>query len=60
VDGHDFSWDLIRAVWKSVAVFAINPKQGVLGLGGGARMKDDDPREDLAAGLRDLNWMMLR
>jgi 4-alpha-glucanotransferase len=24
------------------------------------RMKDDDLREDLAAGLRDLNWLTLR
>ncbi|MFM8425497.1 MAG: 4-alpha-glucanotransferase, partial [Chloroflexota bacterium] len=74
VDGHDFSWDLIRAVWKSVAVFAIAPMQDVLGLGGEARMNfpsklggnwewrmsEEDFREDLAAGLRDLNWMSLR
>jgi 4-alpha-glucanotransferase len=74
VDGRDFAWDLIRAVWKSVAVFAIVPMQDVLGLGGEARMnfpsklgdnwdwrmKDDDLREDLAAGLRDLNWLTLR
>jgi 4-alpha-glucanotransferase len=38
VDGHDFAWDLIRAVWKSVAVFAITPMQDVLSLGGEARM----------------------
>ena len=38
VDGHDFAWDLIRAVWKSVAVFAIAPMQDVLSLGGEARM----------------------
>jgi 4-alpha-glucanotransferase len=74
VDGHDFAWDLIRAVWKSVAVFAITPMQDVLSLGGEARMNfpsklggnwewrmnDGDLREDLAAGLRDLNWMTLR
>ncbi|MBL8050220.1 MAG: 4-alpha-glucanotransferase, partial [Anaerolineales bacterium] len=34
IDGHDFAWDLIRATWKSVAVFAIAPMQDVLGLGG--------------------------
>ncbi len=74
VDGHDFSWDLIRAVWRSVAVFAIAPMQDVLALGGEARMNfpsrlggnwewrmaESDFREDLAAGLRELNWMSLR
>lgn len=74
VDGGDFAWDLIRAVWKSVAVFAISPMQDVLSLGGEARMnfpsklggnwewrmKDDDLRDDLAAGLRELNWMTNR
>lgn len=74
VDGHDFAWDLIRAVWKSVALFSIAPMQDVLALGGEARMNfpsrlggnwewrmsESDFREDLAAGLRDLNWMSLR
>ncbi len=74
VDGHDFAWDLIRAVWKSVAVFAITPMQDVLGLGGEARMNfpsklggnwewrmgDHDLRDDLAAGIRDLNWLTNR
>ncbi|MBN8582128.1 MAG: 4-alpha-glucanotransferase [Anaerolineae bacterium] len=74
IDGHDFAWDLIRAVWKSVALFSIAPMQDVLALGGEARMNfpsklggnwewrmsESDFREDLAAGLRDLNWMSLR
>jgi len=74
VDGHDFAWDLIRSVWKSVAVFAITPMQDVLGLSGEARMNfpsklggnwewrmnENDMREDLAAGLRDLNWLTNR
>ena len=74
VDGHDFAWDLIRAVWKSVAVFTITPMQDVLGLGGEARMNfpsklggnwewrmnESDLREDYAAGLRDLNWLTNR
>ena len=74
VDGHDFAWDLIRAVWKSVAVFAIAPMQDVLGLGGEARMNfpsklggnwewrmnESDLREDFADGLRDLNWLTNR
>jgi len=73
-DGHDFAWDLIRAVWRSVAVFAIAPMQDVLSLGGEARMNfpstlggnwewrmsENDLREDLAAGLRDLNWLTNR
>ena len=74
IDGHDFSWDLIRTVWKSVAMFCIAPMQDVLALGGEARMNfpsrlggnwewrmsEKDFREDLAAGLRDLNWLTLR
>jgi 4-alpha-glucanotransferase len=74
VDGHDFAWDLIRAVWRSVAVFAITPMQDVLGLGGDARMNfpsklggnwewrmnEGDFRDDLAAGLSDLNWLTNR
>lgn len=74
VDGRDFAWDLIRAIWKSVAVFAVAPMQDVLSLDGSARMNfpsklggnwewrmsEDDFREDLAAGLRDLNWMTFR
>jgi 4-alpha-glucanotransferase len=34
----DFAWDLIRAVWASVAVFALAPMQDVLNLGTEARM----------------------
>jgi 4-alpha-glucanotransferase len=74
VDGHDFAWDLIRAVWKSVAIFAITPMQDVLSLDGSARMNfpsrlggnwdwrmsEDDFRDDLAAALKDLSWMTLR
>jgi 4-alpha-glucanotransferase len=33
-----FSWDLVRAIWSSVAVLAIAPMQDVLGLGPEARM----------------------
>ena len=74
VDGHDFAWDLIRGVWKSVAVFAITPMQDLLGLGSDARMNfpsklggnwewrmgEHDLREDIAARLRDLNWLSYR
>ena len=74
VDGHVFAWDLIRAIWKSVAVFTITPMQDALNLGQEARMNypgrlggnwswrmnEDDMREDLAAGLKDLNWLSNR
>ncbi|GAB1470750.1 4-alpha-glucanotransferase [Chloroflexota bacterium] len=74
VDGHDLAWDFIRAIYKSVAVFAISPMQDVLSLGSEARMNfpsklggnwewrmsEADFREDLAAGLQDLNAMSLR
>lgn len=36
--GEDISWDMIRAVWSSVAVFALAPMQDVLSLGSEARM----------------------
>ena len=37
-DGAEIHWDLLRAVWASVADLAIAPLQDVLGLGGEARM----------------------
>jgi 4-alpha-glucanotransferase len=37
-DGSDIAWDLIRATWKSVAVFALAPLQDFLNLGNEARM----------------------
>ena len=37
-DGHDISWDLIRAAWSSIAVFALTPMQDLLNLGNEARM----------------------
>ncbi len=36
--GEEINWDLIRAVWASVADRAIAPLQDVLGLGGKGRM----------------------
>lgn len=38
VDGPDYSWDLIRAAWRSRAAWAIAPLQDVLSLGSEARM----------------------
>jgi 4-alpha-glucanotransferase len=37
-DGHDISWDLIRAAWSSVAQMALAPMQDFLSLDNGARM----------------------
>ena len=37
-DGSEINWDMIRAVWASVADTAIIPLQDVLGLGNEARM----------------------
>jgi len=37
-DGSNVAWDLIRAAWSSVAVFAIAPMQDFLDLGNQARM----------------------
>jgi len=37
-DGENFTQDLIRAAWGSVAVYAIAPLQDLLGLGTEARM----------------------
>ena len=38
VDGSWIAWDLIRAAWSSVAVFALAPLQDMLELGNAARM----------------------
>lgn len=72
---HDtFVWDLIRAVWASVAVIAITPMQDLLNLGGEARMNfpsklggnwewrmnEGDLSDSLAERLKELNWLYLR
>ncbi|MFV0387658.1 MAG: 4-alpha-glucanotransferase [Pyrinomonadaceae bacterium] len=36
--GKDFNWDMIRAIWSSVASITIAPMQDILGLGNEARM----------------------
>ena len=36
--GREIHWDMIRAVWSSVANLAIAPVQDLLGLGSEARM----------------------
>ncbi|MBN1304141.1 MAG: 4-alpha-glucanotransferase [Anaerolineales bacterium] len=74
-DGTDFAWDLIRAIWASVAVFAIAPMQDFLSLGTEARMNypstvggnwqwrmDDSVLEDegLRDKIRQINYLYLR
>ena len=73
-DGTDFAWDLIRAVWSSVAVYALAPMQDLLSLGTEARMnfpsrlggnwewrmKEEDMSGALAERLREFNELYLR
>ena len=73
-DGADISWDMIRAVWSSVAVYAVTPMQDLLSLGGEARMNfpsklggnwewrlgEGDLSESLADRLREMNQLYLR
>ena len=71
-DGHDFVWDLIRAIWSSVAMFAVAPMQDVLGLGGEPRMnypsrlggnwewRIDDMNDLLAKRLQEINHLYRR
>lgn len=72
--GDDISWDMIRAVWSSVAAYAIAPMQDFLSLGGEARMNfpsrlggnwewrmsESDMSDSLAARLREINYLYLR
>ncbi len=67
-DGSEIHWDLIRAVWASVADTAIAPLQDVLGLGTEGRMnlpaslsgnwywrfKEGDITEEIAGRLKEL------
>jgi 4-alpha-glucanotransferase len=70
----DFTWDLIRAIWSSVASFAIAPMQDVLDLGGEARMnypsrlggnwewrlESDQPSDAVMQRLNEFNYLYLR
>ena len=74
VDGSDFAWDLIRAAWTSVGIFALAPMQDLLNLGTEARMNypshlggnwewrmtDDAMTGDLRDRLKELNWLFER
>lgn len=73
-DGGEFAWDLIRAIWASVAVFAIAQMQDVLSLGGETRMNYPSRlggnwewrmaggalSQELKARLRELNFLYQR
>ncbi len=72
--GEDISWDMIRAVWSSVAVMALAPLQDLLSLGSEGRMnfpgrasgnwtwrcRPNDLSPALAARLRELNTLYSR
>jgi 4-alpha-glucanotransferase len=69
--GDNVSWDLIRAVWWSVAAYALAPMQDFLSLGNEARMNHpgtssgnwtwrmpaQDMHEDLRRGIREINFL---
>lgn len=73
-DGSDVSWDLIRGVWGSVAVFALAPLQDFLSLGNEARMNyPGNPagnwtwrapgwamQDSLADRIREINYLYSR
>ena len=73
-DGSNFSWDLIRGVWSSVAVFGLAPMQDFLNLGNDARMNYpgtprgnwkwrmliDDLNPELSSKIKDLNFLYSR
>lgn len=70
-DGRDVSWDMIRAAWSSVSVFALAPMQDLLDLGNEARMNypgnpsgnwswrmpADALSETLVARLKEFNYL---
>ncbi len=74
VDGSDFAWDLVRAIWRSTAVFAVAPMQDFLNLGSEARfnfpsrlggnwewrLTDEALSGGLQEGIREINWLYQR
>ncbi len=74
IDGLDFSWDLIRAAWRSTAVFALAPLQDFLSLGTEARfnfpsrlggnwewrVSEAQLSAELRGGIKELNWLYQR
>jgi 4-alpha-glucanotransferase len=73
-DGNDIAWDMIRAIWSSVAVYVVTPMQDALSLGGEARMNfpsklggnwewrmsESDMSAELASRLKEFNTLYLR
>lgn len=73
-DGSNVNWDLIRAVWSSVAVFGLAPMQDFLDLGNEARMNypgnpsgnwtwrmpQDSQSPELQAKIKELNYLYSR
>ena len=73
-DDSNFAWSMVRAVWASVAVYAVSPMQDLLGLGGEARMNfpsrlggnwewrmaEEDISLDLAERIKALNELYFR
>ena len=73
-DGSNFAWELTRAAWASVAVYAIAPLQDLLNLGTEARMNfpstlggnwswrilEDGLNMELQGRLRELNYLYKR
>ena len=74
VSGSRMAWDLTRAAWRSVAVFALAPMQDLLGLGNEARMNYPSHlggnwewrmngqalSEELQRNIQELNWLYMR
>ncbi len=70
----NISWDLIRLIWSSVAVFALAPMQDFLSLGSKARMNfpgkpggnwtwrmtEEDLSDDLCQRIKDLSFLFSR
>ncbi len=72
--GQDIAWDMIRAVWSSVAVFSLCPMQDLLSLDSDARMNypghpsgnwgwrmlPNQLNSELARRLKEMNQLYLR
>jgi 4-alpha-glucanotransferase len=70
-DGSQVSWDMIRASWATVAIFALAPMQDFLELGNDARMnypgnpsgnwswrmEEQDLTEELNQKIREINFL---
>jgi 4-alpha-glucanotransferase len=73
-DGITVNWDMIRAVWSSVAIFGLAPMQDFLNLGNEARMNypgnpsgnwmwrmsNDAQTPELQANIKELNYLYSR